>query len=375
MIASLETPKLILDLDRLEQNASRFRQRAQQQGILLRPHLKTSKSAEVARVATGGRMSSVTVSTLKEAEYFAKEGFSDVLYAVGITPNKFDYVRQIQDDVKQNILLILDCLSVAETAVEYSKRTGCAFDFLIEIDCGEHRGGIASDDPKVLEIARILVDAPNIQLRGVMTHAGHSYGTDKIDRIIEIAEDERTSVVGASQVLREVGIPCEIVSAGSTPTFLHGQSFEGLTEMRCGVYVFFDLAQYSRGICRIEDIAISVLATVVGHNRRAGVLTIDAGAFALSKDQSANTYRPDVGYGYICDAATMERLGGLNVSTVHQEHGTVPISDESWFERLPVGSMVRVLPNHACPTSSAHDHYIILNNQRVTARWPRVNGW
>ncbi len=369
------TPCLVLDKDRLQKNTDHFLGLAQQSGILFRPHLKTCKSADVARIGTGGRMNSVTVSTLKEAEYFARVGFSDIMCAAGITPNKFDYVRRISQQHGQNILLITDNIPVARAAVAFAQAENCRLNFLIELDCGEHRGGLAPDSPELLEIARLFQQSGSIQFRGVMTHAGHSYGSDDPERIGEIAEVERKTVVDAARELAQAGITCDIISVGSTPTFLHAKSFEGLTEVRAGVFMFFDLAQYSRNICGFDDIAISVLATVIGHNRPNSSITVDAGAFALSKDFSANTFLPDAGYGYVCDPHTLDRLGALSIDTVHQEHGTIQLDDAAWFERLPIGSLVRILPNHACPTAAAHSHYLVVENGEQVGEWPRVNGW
>src|SRR5262249_46262678 len=148
--------------------------------------------------------------------------------------------------------------------------------------------------------------------------------------------------------IRSAGLPCEIVSVGSTPTVLFAPDFEGITEARCGIYMFWDLSQLSRHVCRQDDIAVSVLASVIGHSKAARSIILDAGALALSKDLGAHKYMPEAGYGLVCDPIAAKPLPGLAVAAVHQEHGTVPVDDDAWFERLPVGSLVRVLPNHAC---------------------------
>lgn len=370
-----ETPRLILDHDRLLRNSERFLQRAVDNDILLRPHLKTSKSVEVAKISTGGRMSSVTVSTLKEAEYFAEHGFTDILCAAGITPNKFNFVRRIQEQSGEEILLLTDSVSVAQSAVKFSDETGCKLNFLIEIDCGEHRGGMHYSDPALITIARLFGEGRNTRFRGVLTHGGHSYRSNEPDQIAKIAGEERFAVVEAASRLAAAGIDCGIVSAGSTPTFRFGKNFEGLTEFRCGVHVFHDLMQSSSNVCSLDDIALSVLASVIGHNRAGGLLTIDAGAFALSKDAGANNFNPGAGFGYVCDPVTMEHLAPLNVATLYQEHGVVPIVNEGWFDKLPVGAMVRILPNHSCPTAAAHDNYLVIRDGEISAQWPRMNGW
>jgi len=128
-------------------------------------------------------------------------------------------------------------------------------------------------------------------------------------------------------------------------------------------------------MCREDDIAVSVLASVIGHTRHANTIILDAGALALSKDIGANRLLPDAGYGYLCDPRSMQRLGRLAVNGVHQEHGTVLVDDPVWFERLPVGALVRILPNHACITCAAYGTYDVVRGSDVIARWERINGW
>ena len=220
-----------------------------------------------------------------------------------------------------------------------------------------------------------IAQSSGLRFRGVLTHAGHSYGTDDPAAVARIAAIERDAAVTAAAAIRDAGIPCEIVSVGSTPTVLHAEHLAGVTEARAGIYMFWDLAQLSRNMCREDEIAVSVLASVIGHNRRGPALILDAGALALSKDIGANKHLPGAGYGYLCDVQTLARHGALAVDVVHQEHGTVTIPDESWFERLPVGSLVRVLPNHACLTCAGYDAYHVLRGGGLADRWDRVNGW
>ena len=375
MFGSIETPRLVLDKGILQRNASHFLRHAEDGGVVLRPHLKTSKSIDVARIATGGRLSTVTVSTLKEAGYFAENGFTDILYAVGITPNKFPHVKRIIDDTGADLLLITDNTDVARAAAAFADAEDCPLKFLIEVDSGEHRGGVTADGSVLPEIARALSASPRVSVKGVMTHAGHSYAFDEPARIREVAETERSTAVAAAGRLADAGTPCEIVSVGSTPTFLFAESFDGVTEVRSGVYLFHDLTQFSRHVCRQEDIALSVLSTVIGHNRQGRYLVLDAGALALSKDIGANTHLPDAGYGYVCDPVTLGRYGDLSIDIVHQEHGSVPVSDDTWFDRLPVGSLVRILPNHACMTAAAYPDYLVVDDGEIMGEWPRINGW
>ena len=369
---SLSTPALILDRAVVAQNTSRMAKKMSAHGIALRPHLKTAKSARVAKLATSGHSGGITVSTLAEAAYFLEHGFSDITYAVCIVPSK---LKQAAALIKggADLKLLTDSADGARAIGESD--LGVTFKVLIEIDSGDARTGLLPDDISLLEIGKIIDGGQSSELAGVLTHGGHSYSAEDVDEIKRIAEDERGSVVEAAARLRQTSLPCPTVSAGSTPTAVHGENYDGLTEMRPGVFVFFDLDQLARGACSKEDLALSVLASVVSHNRHIGQIVIDAGALALSKDTSANERWPQVGYGSLCDPQTMETLDGLNVSKVSQEHGVIPVNAESDYARLPIGGMVRVLPNHACITAAAYDRYHVIEGTKVIDEWDRINGW
>ncbi|MCG8422288.1 MAG: alanine racemase [Proteobacteria bacterium] len=380
VISELDTPALILDRGRLLRNIQFMSERAQAGGVDLRPHLKTAKSARVAELATQGHSGGITVSTLAEAAYFLDHGFADLIYAVCVVPAKLDRVRALQKRGAR-LTLLTDNTRVARAIAERARVLDTSFAVLIEIDSGEHRTGIAWDSPDLLDIADVLVRDSHVQLAGVLTHGGHSYAATSIAEVKQIAEEERHAVVAAAERLRKAGFPCATVSAGSTPTAVHASSFDGLTEIRPGVYTFFDLDQMALNSCQVQDIAISVLATVISHQPEHSRIVIDAGALALSKDVSANAVLPDTGYGWVCDAHTNQRIGNLHVAVADQEHGYVEGSDIP-YHTLPIGSLVRVLPNHACITAAAHDRYAVIESvasedvePAVVDWWDRVNGW
>ncbi len=378
IFAGLNTPRLILDADRLERNAARMRARCDALGVTLRPHLKTAKSADVARIAANREQGPITVSTLAEAEYFAAAGWRDILYTTAIAPAKLARAHHIQREHGARLLLVVDDSDAAAAMGEAAAALGARFGVLIEVDCGEHRSGTDPASEELVAIAAVIdACSPQLELMGVMTHAGHSYAFDDPAPIRALAEVERHAAVASAELLRARGYACPIVSVGSTPTVVFAEQLRGVTEVRAGIYLFCDLAQLSRGVCVEEDIAVSVLATVIGHQRRGASpsLILDAGALALSKDVGANRFMPHAGYGLVCDAATLKPMETLTVVTVHQEHGGVPVPDESWFERLPIGSVVRILPNHACLTCAAYTSYDVLREGVLTEEWPRTSGW
>lgn len=375
-ILDLTTPALILDRRKLEANAKRMRGRVDQLGVTLRPHVKTSKSIDVLRVLAGGRKLPITVSTLAEARYFFERGVRDILYAVGIAPVKLPQVAELMR-AGCTLRVILDSVEAADSVQAFGAAEGLTIEALIEVDTDGCRAGVAPDDELLIEIGRRLSSGSAARLAGVMTHAGGSYSARTLGEFEAIAERERTGAVGAAERLRSAGFPVDIVSVGSTPTVTYARTLEGVTEARVGVYAFGDLVQAELGTCATEDIAISVLASVIGHSRSHGRVLIDAGFLALSRDRGTSDLPVDWGYGAVCDALTGELIDGVRVDSTNQEHGIITgRSEELDWSRFPIGARVRILPNHACATAAAYDRYFVTDGgEAIVDVWQRINGW
>ncbi len=377
-LADVQTPALVLDHSVVAANAEAMTRRACDLGVELRPHLKTAKSAAVAELVTQGGPRKITVSTLAEAEYFAERGFRDVTYAVNITPGKLARVAELERGGCA-VRLLVDDPGVAREIARHATDAGVTLRALVDIDTGLHRSGLAVDDPLLLETARILHEAPDVRFEGVLTHAGNSYGATSADDIRRIAGEERDGAVAAARRLADAGIPSETVSVGSTPTARFADHLEGVTEMRPGNYVFFDLFQWLLGCCHRDQIAVSVLATVISHAPRFNRLLIDAGGLALSKDRSTADHPSggSLGYGLLVEASGEPISGDLVVRDVNQEHGFVESAEPIDFAKYPIGSRVRVLPNHSCMTAAAYETYHVVEGRSavVVDLWDRVNGW
>ncbi len=358
------TPCLVLERGILERNITRMAAALAHHNVPLRPHMKTAKSIDVARLVLRGQPGGITVSILAEASYFARHGITDMIYAVGITPHKLDVVTRLNSQ-GADVAVITDEIDVAAAiaARPTPPRT------LIEIDCGENRGGLSPTDPRLLAIGERL--GPH--LVGVITHAGHSYSGRTHDDMVCFAETERDAIVTAAERLRATGFPVPIVSMGSSPTALHGSTFEGVTEIRAGVYMFGDLFQAEIGTHTLDDIAVTVLASVIGH--RPGRLLIDAGGLALSKDRSTEAVPIDYGFGLMLDRNGRRSFGNATVRRVYQEHGLIELHP-AYPADLPVGALVRIASNHTCMTAAAHDRYHVVNgSDHVEDVWYRVNHW
>jgi len=374
-LPDLETPALVLDEARMTRNIDRMRSHLDELGVSFRPHVKTCKSIDVARRMMATPSGPVTVSTLKEAEYFLANGVSDILYAVGIAPNKLGHVLALGAKGAK-IKVILDNVEAARVVVAASRDATAPLEALIEIDSDGHRSGVQPGDPLLLEIAGAL-ESGGARLAGVMTHAGSSYNCTTVDAIRAMAEQESDAAVSCARRLRDAGYPSPTVSVGSTPTATFARDLTGVTEVRTGVFVFFDLFMAGLGVCRTSDIALSVLTSVIGHQRDKGWAIVDAGWMAMSRDRGTAKQVVDQGYGLVCDV-NGKPMGDILMIDANQEHGIIAhrSGDPARLPDLPVGTLLRVLPNHACATGAQHDRYhVVQEDQRVAAVWPRFSGW
>jgi D-serine deaminase-like pyridoxal phosphate-dependent protein len=360
-LAQLETPCLVLDEAKLERNVARMRAHLDRLGVALRPHLKTAKSIDVARRVLRKPDDPITVSTLREAEYFFGHGIRDILYAVGLTPNKFEHITALRRRGAQ-LAVILDNIDAAKAVAAHARTT---------------QDRIPPGELALLQVGRALVEG-GCDLRGVMTHAGNSYNKDTVDDIKAIAAEERDAVVNAASALRAADLPCPVVSVGSTPTATFAEDLTGVSEVRAGVFVFFDLVMAGIGVCSVDDVALSVLAAVIGHQREKGWIIVDAGWMAMSRDRGTMKQKIDQGYGIVCDARG-KPYADLIMTDANQEHGILALRPgaRSALPDLPLGALVRILPNHACATGAQHSAYQVVRGaaDEIGAVWPRISGW
>ncbi|BET10003.1 DSD1 family PLP-dependent enzyme [Pandoraea sputorum] len=371
----LETPAAVIDVPRMQQNIRRMQSRMDTLGVRFRPHVKTSKSVEVAQAQIDAGATGITVSTLKEAAHFFDHGVTDILYAVGMVASKLPAalaLRRRGCDLK----IITDSVASAQAIVAFGAEYGETFDVWIEIDTDGHRSGIRPGEDALIDVARVLHDG-GAKLGGVMTHAGSSYDFDTPEALAAIAEQERAGCVLAATRLRDAGLPCPVVSVGSTPTALAAEHLEGVTEVRAGVYVFFDLVMHNVGVCTTDELALSVLTTVIGHQADKGWAIVDAGWMAMSRDRGTQKQKHDFGYGQVCriDGSVVP---GYVLSGANQEHGILSReggADGDIVARFPIGTLLRILPNHACATGAQFPEYHAIDQDRDVATWPRLHGW
>jgi len=372
-LAKKDTPFLLVDKAKFDSNVAFLRAKLAPHNVILRPHLKTVKSIAGAKHVLADFDSPATVSTVKEAEAFADAGYSNLLYAVGIAPQKLPRIQALLNK-GIDISILLDSVAQAKAVTAFCQAQNLKIPTLLEIDCDGHRGGIQPDDTRLVEIATILHQG-GAELRGVLTHAGESYDCINKAALVAAAEGERHAAVIAATQLIASGLPCPVVSVGSTPTAHFAENLDGVTEVRAGVYTFFDLVMAGIGVCKPDDIALSVVTSVIGHNEEKDWLFIDAGWMSLSQDRGTQSQRQDCGYGLVCDSDG-NVIPGLQVIGANQEHGIIAAVDGaidgSNLADIAVGTQLRILPNHACATAAMHGGYYVADPLDY---WPRIQGW
>ncbi|MAI37577.1 alanine racemase [Alteromonas sp.] len=387
-IEDLPTPCCLIDKAKMQRNIARLSAHIGNLQCTLRPHVKTHKSIEVTQaIIDAGNVKGITVSTLKEADYFFKHGMDDILYAVGITPNKIAHVAQL---IQQgcDLTVVIDNEDMLSLIFEKMAQHNCVFKVIIELDTDGHRSGVNPHTDTLISIAKHISNSAHAKFEGVMTHAGESYAcfTEKAKQ--DMAAQERDLTLHAVKRLFEEGIHCNTVSIGSTPTAFAVDQLDGITEVRAGVYVFFDLVMAGLGVCDVDDIAMSVLGTVIGHQKDKGWIITDAGWMAMSRDRGTADHVQDYGYGLVAPSSSHNTR--YIMSGANQEHGIITAasntspegqsepqskSTDGIFTHFPPAKAVEILPNHACATAAQYDHYYVVENGVAVDKWHSVAGW
>lgn len=373
-LQDLKTPSAVVDLEVLTRNCDAMRERAGRLGVRLRPHVKTHKCVEVARLQHGGSPGPVTVSTLAEARAFTAAGFGDMTYAV---PVPLDALPEAADLVAggTRLSLLIDSLESLKAVETAGRARDLRFPLLLKVDCGYHRAGVDPDGEEGAALARAAAASPHVELRGILTHSGQAYACRSRAEAAAVAEHERALMAAFARKLKGAGVAVAEVSVGSTPACTAAERYDGVTEIRPGNYAFFDTFQAAIGSCKFGDaLAFTVMATVVGSYPLRGQVVLNAGALALSKDPGPLHLDPRCGYGVVCDLAGSP-LVGARLEALSQEHGEAVVSAPDLFERLTVGTKVRIVPNHSCLSAACFDRYHVIRGGEVVGEWRPARGW
>ncbi len=372
LLENLKTPSLVLDVNRMRRNAEQMTARVKSLSVALRPHVKTHKCVEIAKIQTTGNAGGIMVSTLAEARYFLQNGFTDITYGVPIEPGKFAEAIRLAK-MSERFSVLTDDAATAESLNEAARNENIKLDVFVKIDCGYHRCGVEPHAPEAVAIPRLITDSSNLNFAGILTHAGHSYHANTPEELLAVARTERDSMKELAQKLSNEDLDVPAVSIGSTPTMSAVDHLDGITEFRCGNYIFYDAFQATLGSCSFDDCALTVLTAIVHRDLQRGKIVVDAGAIALSKDRGAVEFDENCGYGRVLDLAGNDL--NLRVNRLSQEHGEIEVGDQELLQQLKVGSRLRILANHSCLTVAQHSHYHVLEGEKVVDCWEIDRGW
>jgi len=350
----LPTPALTVDLDIVERNLDRMARLCREQGVGLRPHTKTHKTPEVARLQLERGAVGLTVAKAGEAEVMAAGGLDGILVAYPIFGReKLDRLATLAQARK--ILVSLDDERTAQELSQAASAQGAEVGVLVEFDVGFRRCGL-EPGPACVELAQKIEKLPGLKFRGLMTYFGNVWGTEEERR--REAKQVAEHVWRALEAFARARVPVEIVSGGSTPSAEFAGEIPGLTEIRPGTYVYNDLNTLYQGACRLEDCAARVVTTVVS-TAVSGRAIVDAGSKTLSSD-TLNA-GPRSGYGLVVEAPDAPLI------KLNEEHGHLDISKSSRSFR--VGDVLTIVPNHVCTCVNMHDEAFLVRREEVVGCW------
>lgn len=348
-ISELETPAVLIDLDRLDANLKKTAELAERAGVRLRPHIKTHKSKWIMNQQLKYGAAGITTATLGEAEIMADGGAEDILIAYPIVgTKKLQRLAQLLKRVK--VTVSTDDVEVARGLSELGEQLNRRIPIYVDVNTGLNRCGREPGE-ETANVVEQIVKLKGIEVTGLMTHAGHVYGRTDQEEIRAVARNEAESLVMTKQLLEKRGIEIREISVGSTPTskFIGEQS--GVTEIRPGAYVFGDAIQVSTGVITEQECAMTVLATVVS-TPRPGTVIVDAGSKTITSD--VNPHKP--GHGYL------KGNPDVYLEKLSEEHGVVRVPEGVQFQ---IGDRLEFVPNHCCTVTNLHNELVGVRDGHV----------
>lgn len=355
-ITELDTPSLLLDLDQMEKNIEEIIRFAKDAHLNYRPHIKTHKSIEIAKKQMEMGAVGITAATVGEAEVMAEGGINDILIAFPISgEQKLNRVKKLLQKAK--ITIAVDSVEQAEALHQFFRYNKALPEVWVKVNCGLNRAGVEPNE-EVVELAQYIVNKTDLPLTGIFTHAGHAYGAKSPEEMKKIAEAEAEAVITSATLCENVGIPIQHRSIGSTPTFKIGGVVEGISEIRPGNAVFYDMVQVGLGVAKVDQCALTVLAGV--YSIKKDRMIIDAGSKTLALDKGAHGLASVNGHGYIME------YPNLVIERLSEEHGIVALPNKT---DIPLNEKLTIIPNHACVVANLFDHYVVHQKGKVVDKW------
>jgi D-serine deaminase-like pyridoxal phosphate-dependent protein len=369
-IHDIPTPCVLIDRPRAQANITRMQTLATRHGRRLRPHAKTHKLPAIAKMQVEAGATGICCAKLGEAEVFAEAGIKDIRLPYPVHPSKAARVVSLLDKVTLSI--IVDHPRIAREWSDAMSAAGRVLPVLVKVDVGFHRCGVNPDSPEALDLIEAVAKLPGLKLLGLLSHAGHAYHAANEDALRQVAREEAEIMTNLAERAQARGLAIDEISVGATPPARFSMSEPGITELRPGNYVYNDRTQVGLGSARLDDCALTVLATVVSKPD-ADRIVLDSGTKTLSSD-GARGFESLTGQGAIFTTLDQIQLDtDLLVERLSEEHATVRVN--SGKTKLEPGDRVRIVPNHSCVVSNLVDevHFTdggneIVETLRVAAR-------
>lgn len=356
-LSDLQTPLVVLDAPTMTRNITRMAEAAAAGGKRLRPHGKTHKSGWIARQQVAAGAVGLTCAKPGEAEVFAAAGIEDLRIAYPLSPTYAARVLALLERVRLSI--VVDDLSVAQEWSDVMQRAGRRLPVLVKIDVGTHRCGV---DPRERDAVAFIVSVsrmPGLELRGLLSHAGHAYAATSADDVARIAREEIALLTELTAGCFSSGVEFPEISVGSTPQALVSATLDGITELRPGNYVFHDRTQVGLGVVDWSGCALRIHASVV--SRGAGRIVLDSGSKVLSSDGARGYGGAAQGFGVIL-GPNGEPDDNLLIERLSEEHAVVRVTGST---QLGIGDRVVIVPNHACVVANLTNRFVVADGDKV----------
>jgi len=357
----IEKPTLLLDEAVARRNIQRMASKAKFSGACFRPHFKTHQSAQIGEWFRQEGVSTITVSSIDMALYFAQSGWQDITIAFPANPRQSRDLVRLSQQVNLGLLV-----ESTETLSRLAQLPGLSADIWIKVDVGAHRTGLPWDQPDLfLPIISAVEAAPGLRLKGLLTHASQTYGGRGAEDVQGRYAESVERIHGLRQQLEaRSGVRLE-VSVGDTPGCSLTRSLGPVDEIRPGNFIFYDAMQLQIGSCQVEDVAVALACPVVARHPERGELVIHGGAVHLSSDFTmVDDHRS---YGLVALPGEIRWEAPLKdsyVARLSQEHGILHVNPAD-LERIRVGDLVCILPAHSCLTVTLMKRYLTLNGQVI----------
>ncbi|MFZ5951835.1 MAG: alanine racemase [Candidatus Rifleibacteriota bacterium] len=350
-----------MDVPKLNANLLKVARFFSSRKIDLRPHIKTHKSPQIAKMQIEAGAIGITVATLAEAEAMIESGIDNIFIAYPtVGQANLKKLAKILSYSKKIILAVDSIFHLEQLArIPFAE---FPLQLRIEINSGQNRCGLRPEKGEMEPIMEFLkIHGHLFSIEGVFTHAGHAYRCASPEQIEEVASSEQAAVLKAAQILRSDGFACKTTSTGSTPTAFFTGSAE-INECRPGNYVFFDAMQVANKTAMIDECAFTVISTVIAtYSDR---LIIDAGSKALGLDKGAH------GQSLLNSFGLIKGHPHLSIAALSEEHGIINFKSG---EKVPApGEIVEIIPNHSCAAANLFSHYHVFRENRLVETWPLV---